>query len=233
MPTDARREFDGVRGVLFDAGGTLIHLDGERICRAAGVDVDSVAFSRAERDSMAAMRSWIGANPTSTDRERVPVFFDGILTRLGIAEEDRRREAVRAVAAEHARANLWSHAAAGSAATLEALRSRGYRTGVVSNADGRVRRLLEEAGLAPHLEVVIDSAEVGVEKPDPRIFLAATGRIETEPSACAYVGDVYEFDVVGARAAGLRPILIGPGEAPGWDPVVRVGRLPELLDLFP
>jgi HAD superfamily hydrolase (TIGR01509 family) len=209
---NARREFDGVRGVLFDAGGTLIHLDGERICRAAGVDVDSAAFSRAERDSMAAMRSWILANPTSTDRERVPVFFDGILTRLGIAEEDRRREAARAV---------------------ETLRSRGYRTGVVSNADGRVRRLLEEAGLAPHLEVVIDSAEVGVEKPDPRIFLAATGRIETEPSACAYVGDIYEFDVVGARAAGLRPILIGPGEAPASDPVMRVERLPELLELFP
>jgi putative hydrolase of the HAD superfamily len=225
--------------VLFDAGGTLIHLDGERICQAAGkagvagVAFDAVAFKRAELASLNSMRAWIAENPESTDRERLPVFLEGILSRLGYDEAERRREAARAVVAEHARSNLWSHAGAGAADTLETLRNRGYRIGVVSNADGRVRRLLEEAGLAPFLEVVIDSSDVGFEKPDPRIFHAATDRIGTPPSACAYVGDIYEIDVLGARRAGLQPFLIGPGEAPESDPVVRVRELSELLEHFP
>ena len=101
---------------------------------------------------------------------------------------------------------------------------------VVSNADGRVRGLLEAAGLAPHLEFVVDSAEVGVEKPDPRIFHAATEKLGLTPAACAYVGDIYEIDVVGAERAGLTPVLIGDGPAP--EGTRRVPDLPALLPLF-
>ena len=102
---------------------------------------------------------------------------------------------------------------------------------VISNADGRVRGLLEAAGLAPHLEFVIDSAEVGIEKPDPRIFHAATQRLGLPPARCAYVGDIYEIDVLGALGAGLTPILIGEGPAP--EPVLRVPDLWTLLNHFP
>lgn len=224
----------GLRAVLFDAGGTLIHLDGARICRAAGLDADLARFSQAEAESMAEMRAWIAEHPESTDAERLPLFLAGILGRLGLAGEEGRREAARAVVREHARANLWSQAAEGAAETLGGLQERGYRMGVVSNADGRVRRLLEDAGLSPYLDVVIDSSEVGLEKPDARIFLAATEQLSVEPSACAYVGDIYEIDVLGARAAGLHAILIGSGEVPDSDAGVdRVRRLPELLEMFP
>jgi len=94
-----------------------------------------------------------------------------------------------------------------------------------------VRALLQGAGLADYFEFVVDSAELGVEKPDPRIFHAATGRLELPPAACAYVGDIYEIDVLGARAAGLTPILISNGEAP--DGIARISALSELLGLFP
>jgi putative hydrolase of the HAD superfamily len=224
----------GVQAVLFDAGGTLIHLDGERLCRAAGIDADAAAFARAEREGTSAMRAWIARNPESTDRERLPVFLDGILRRLGLDDDSGRRMAAGAIAAEHARANLWSRRGDGAVETLRTLRERAYRVGVVSNADGRVRRLLEEAGLSPFLEIVIDSAEVGAEKPDARIFQFATERLGLAPSACAYVGDVYEIDVVGARGAGIHAILIGSGGVPESAlPVDRVAALPDLLELFP
>jgi putative hydrolase of the HAD superfamily len=136
-----------------------------------------------------------------------------------------------AVVEEHRKLNLWSRRAERALEALDALRERGYRMAVVSNADGRVRGLLEEAGLTGHLEFVVDSAEVGIEKPDPRIFRTATDRMGLLPSACAYVGDIYEIDIVGARGAGLEAVLIGDGPAPPG--TRRVANFDELLILLP
>jgi HAD superfamily hydrolase (TIGR01549 family) len=220
-----------ISAILFDAGGTLINVDGRRVCAAADLPYRAEEFVEAEAAAVGAVRAWILEHPESTDFERLPLFLDHLLRALEIdLPEDRNRAAAR-IAQEHGRANLWSGPAAGARETLAALAQRGYRLGVISNADGRVRKLLEDAGLAKHLEIILDSAEVGLEKPDPRIFLAATAELNLPPAACAYVGDLYEIDILGAEAAGLRPILIGRCPAP--DTVERVAGLEELLPLFP
>src|SRR4029077_6190428 len=155
------------------AGGTLINVDGRRVCAAADLPYRAEEFADAEADADAAVGAWILGHPESTDFERLPLFLDHLLRALRVDHpEDRSRAAVR-IAQEHGRANLWSGPAAGARETLAALAQRGYRLGVISNADGRVRKPLEDAGLATHLEIILDSAEVGLEKPDPRIFLAA------------------------------------------------------------
>ncbi len=84
---------------------------------------------------------------------------------------------------------------------------------------------LDSAGLGEHFEVVVDSKLAGVEKPDPRIFRAALEQLGIEPAAALYVGDVYEVDVVGARAAGLDAALVGSDTAAAptgvpWSPSV-------------
>jgi HAD superfamily hydrolase (TIGR01549 family) len=188
------------------------------------------AFRRAEAAAVAAVRRLVLDRPDTRDAERVPLYFETLVGGLGLEEPERRRAAARGVAEEHRRANLWSERAEGAAEVLTTLRGRGYRIAVVSNADGRVRGLLESAGLSRLLEFVVDSAEVGVEKPDPRIFHAATERLGLEPYECAYVGDIYEIDVVGAERAGLSAILVGDGPAP--ESVVRIARLGELEPLF-
>jgi HAD superfamily hydrolase (TIGR01662 family) len=219
-----------IRAILFDAGGTLIHVDGERFCAVAGLPWEEASFDAAENAAVAAVERFLRSNRSSTDAERLPLFFDTILAGLGVPPEG-RREAALAAAAEHRRSNLWSRAFPDAPEALSTLAARGYRLGVISNADGRVRALLEKAGLARYFELVLDSSEVGVEKPDPRIFLAATGRLRLDPSACAYVGDIYQIDIVGARRAGLMGLLIGPGPSPTG--IRRVATLAELVDLFP
>ena len=220
-----------VRAVLFDAGGTLIHVDGQRVCRAADVAFDDAVFRNAEAEAVGAVRALVLEKPDSRDSERIPLYFDTLLSGLGIADAAARRRSVEAVAVEHRRQNLWSRPADRARETLEILSARGYRLAVVSNADGRVRGLLEEAGLAGPLEFVVDSAEVGFEKPDARIFRTATDRLGLSPSSCAYVGDIYEIDVVGALGAGLEPVLIGDGPAPAG--VRRAANFEELLTLLP
>ena len=79
-------------------------------------------------------------------------------------------------------------------------------------------------------EFVIDSGEVGVEKPDPRIFQIALERMGVSAADALYVGDLYEVDVVGARAAGLDVVLLDPsGEHSGRD-VKTVRSVAELAD---
>ena len=112
--------------------------------------------------------------------------------------------------------------------TLEALRARGLETAVVSNADGRVASILANLGLVPHLTLIVDSQLEGVEKPDPAIFHLALSRLGVEAVRAAYVGDIYSIDVLGARAAGLTPVLL---DATGGYPDVDCATIASIYEL--
>ena len=112
------------------------------------------------------------------------------------------------------------------------LKRRGYRIGVVSNAEGRVEQDLGSAGYAGLLETVVDSHVVGVAKPDPRIFEICLERIGGRAADAIYVGDVPAFDVDGARAAGIDPVLIDPFDVHDDVEVTRIRALDELPGLL-
>ena len=113
---------------------------------------------------------------------------------------------------------LWRMVMPGVPEALGRLQRRGLTLAVVSNSDGTCAKSLEEAGLLRYLSFVIDSAEVGVEKPDPRIFEIALARCGADLRRTLYVGDLYHADVVGARGAGLHALLLDPyGDWPEMD----------------
>src|SRR5256886_328898 len=93
---------------------------------------------------------------------------------------------------------------------LRLVRDRGLTAGVVSNSNGTIRSILQALGLLPYLAFVLDSAEVGVEKPDPRIFRLAVEQARVAPREAVYVGELDSVDVRGARAARLDAILLDP-----------------------
>jgi HAD superfamily hydrolase (TIGR01509 family) len=111
---------------------------------------------------------------------------------------------------------------------LAAFRALGLRLVVVSNSDGTAERGLAAAGLRPYFEAVMDSAVVGYEKPDPRIFEHALAAIGGAPERAAHVGDLYHADVTGARAAGVHAVLLDPFD--DWQAVdcERARDLPDL-----
>jgi putative hydrolase of the HAD superfamily len=91
---------------------------------------------------------------------------------------------------------------------LRGLRERGMRLLAVSNWDCSLSAVLERCGLGELLDGVVTSAEVGASKPDPAIFRAALERAGSEPGQALHVGDTPEEDLAGARAAGIRALLI-------------------------
>ncbi len=113
---------------------------------------------------------------------------------------------------------------------LRELRSRGFALAIVSNWDVSLHDVLTDTGLSGLVDTVVISAELGVAKPDPRIFETALARIGgILPVEAVHVGDSVEFDVVGAHAAGLDAILVvRNGAAPSG--VRTIGGLDELLD---
>jgi putative hydrolase of the HAD superfamily len=91
---------------------------------------------------------------------------------------------------------------------LTALRGRGLRLVAVSNWDCSLGTVLARCGLVELLDGAISSAEAGAPKPDPAIFASALELVGCEPAEALHVGDTREEDVVGARAAGIRALLL-------------------------
>ncbi len=116
--------------------------------------------------------------------------------------------------------------------TLREARARGLRLVVVSNWDVSLHDVLADTGLAALVDGVITSAEQGSAKPAPAIFARGLQLAGVEAHEALHVGDSFEHDVAGARAAGIEPLLVvREGEAPAGVRTIR--SLPELLDLVP
>jgi putative hydrolase of the HAD superfamily len=92
--------------------------------------------------------------------------------------------------------------------TLEALRARGLRLGIISNFEGWLAKLLDHLEIRDLFEVVAISGDLGIQKPDPRIFHWAMGEAGVVPSQTLYVGDNPNFDAQPAHDMGMTGVLL-------------------------
>ncbi len=221
--------------VFLDAGGVLVFPNWARVADALvrrGVPADPRALASAEPHAKHEMDAPPGLAAAKTDLQRGWVYFNLVLKHAGIPRSDATKAALDDLHAYHQAFNLWEFVPADVAPALDALRARGVRLVVVSNANGKLRELFDRVGLASRVDLLFDSHEEGVEKPDPRLFRIALDRAGARAEATVHVGDLYHIDVVGARAAGLRAVLFdAAGLYPDAD-CPRIRALGELVHLL-
>lgn len=115
---------------------------------------------------------------------------------------------------------------------LDRLRDAGFRLGLISNTEENIRPVLARTGLEERFEALVLSAAVGIEKPDPAIFRLALEWMHVVPERAVFVGDFYSIDVVGARGAGIQPILLDAAGLSSDRVCLRLASLGELADLL-
>jgi putative hydrolase of the HAD superfamily len=225
--------------VFFDAGNTLLRMNYAVIARQLaghGIHVTPEQIQRAEWRARVRLDAEVLARFTagsSTESgSTAGSYLRYLLEGLGVTAEPM----VRSIAAWRRSYNvpvgLWNVADPDAEPMLRLLREAGLGAAVISNSNGSVRSILASLGLTRYLDFVLDSFEVGVEKPNPRIFELALERAGIGPREAVYVGDLYSVDVLGARAVGIPAVLLDPGACWGERDCPAAADLPGAVRLI-
>jgi putative hydrolase of the HAD superfamily len=210
-----QRPHPRIEAVFLDVGGVFHVPDHDMVTGVledVGVTVDRTRLDLAHFRGAAALDRW-----PSQLQGMWAAYQEAYAVAAG-ATPDQLAAAVVALNTMFAtHPEVWCRVLPGSPEALRALHATGVKLAIVSNSDGTVEeRLAENAicqvgeGPGVPVSIVVDSAVVGVAKPDPGIFRFALDAAGVAPEATLYVGDTVGADVVGARAAGLRPIHLDP-----------------------
>ncbi|MFH1688702.1 MAG: HAD-IA family hydrolase [Candidatus Eisenbacteria bacterium] len=202
-----------IRGVFFDAGNTILFPDYyiyRDICEALGVEVAIEGIVRAEAAARSAFDRSVADSPGSGVHEFWSVYYTPFFELLGVPAETIPDAIEMTRVANDTGLGIWKEPVEGLDDTLDELAARNLSLGIISNSDGRLEWRLDEIGILDRFDFVIDSAIVGISKPNRGIFRDALKRSSLSPEEAVYVGDYYEVDVRGARAAGMLPVLFDP-----------------------
>ena len=223
-----------IHTVFLDAGGVLVNPNWVRVSAAlAEHDVAVPADRLAAAEPRAKRRLDTGETIQATnDQQRGWTYFNLVLTEAGVALSRATDAALAGLNAYHQQFNLWETVPDGVRPTLAALRARGFRLAVVSNANGTLQRAFARLDLTSAVDAVFDSSDEGVEKPDPRFFQLALERVGARAETTVHVGDLFHVDVVGARAAGIRPVLLDVADLYSDADCLRVRSLSELVEVL-
>lgn len=190
------------RAVIFDLWATLVPWDQEgatRFCdeMAVAAGVEEERFREA----------WVGQRK---DREVRPIA-DHLRDLFGALGAEPDLDEVLAMRREWTKRSLQPRPDA--LETLAELRRRGHKLGLISVCSQDVPHVWDETPLAGALDELVFSCDVGVSKPDPRIYEVACERLSVRPADCLFVGDGANDELPGAERAGMAALqLRAPGE---------------------
>ncbi|MBL6633528.1 MAG: HAD-IA family hydrolase [Thermoleophilia bacterium] len=207
--------------VTFDAFGTLVRMDPPAPVLAglladAGYAVDDRVVEAALQQEIGHYRAHMHMGADAAGLAALRAQCGAVLARAlgpgGPGPEEATETLVH---------SLHFHLYDDALPALDALADRGTRVAVVSNWDCALPHHLERLGVADRFVVIAASAAVGAAKPDPAIFLHAVRAAGVQPGDAVHVGDRRAEDLDGARAAGLRALLLDREGHGGGPEVIR------------
>ena len=228
-----------IKGIIFDYGGTIdshgdhwseVIYDGYKAC---GVEVDKDEFRSsyvyAERE-LARVRH-IYPEHTFLDLMNIKMRLElGDLANRGIitqAVADEKAQPIARYCYERARASVDD-----ARPVLEQL-SQKYPLVLVSNFYGNVESVIRDMGIRQYFRGIIESAVVGVRKPDARIFMLGVIALGLKPEEVLVVGDSMRKDILPAESIGCRTAwLKGKGWTAEEDAMTHPSQITSLADLL-
>jgi putative hydrolase of the HAD superfamily len=208
-----------IRVVVFDLGGTLIYdkdpwspifhradLGLIQALQDAGLQVDPSTFFHGHRGLLSLYYDRRGDD---TDEETTAALLKQLLQEQGNLNVS---DNVIALALRSMYAVTQSNwfPEEDAIPTLQTLKERGFRLGLISNAadDENTQTLIDKGGFRPYLEFIISSAALGKRKPHPAIFQAAFDHFQVKANEAVMVGDLLETDILGAHQIGMESIWV-------------------------
>jgi HAD superfamily hydrolase (TIGR01549 family) len=205
--------------IIFDLGRTLIYFDGhwkqveDQADQALADELEELGFEIEKNDFLSRFRDRVEQYYQAREEDYLEhttqVVLKDILAECGYPNVSQQvlRDALAAfynVSQNHWKTEHDAHA------TLDILRARGFRMGMISNAadDADVQALVDQAQLRPYFDKILTSACVGLRKPDERIFNKLLDHWRLPASRVVMVGDMLNADILGARNAGIFSVWI-------------------------
>lgn len=226
--------------VIFDAAGTLVGRDSpdffeEFFVVAAGelgavITLDQVkaALSKAMEEPRFRKRDGRMSTPEQTRR----YFLDLYARVLGVAGLGGDLEPGLQQYYDRFQDGRYLEVYGDVRPTLETLKDRGVRLGVLSNWSEHLALVLERHGLVRYFSFLVVSAEAGCEKPDEQIFRMAIDRAEAPIDRILYIGDYPEEDILPAERIGLDALLIDRYEKYGRYRLPTIRQLTDVPGLL-
>jgi putative hydrolase of the HAD superfamily len=243
-----------VQAVLFDLGDTLIHgnfTTGETeivwaevyqtIINPANDPLipDLTTIRKAIADNVGKAMAYTWKHKVEEEMEIIPLFAKAFAV-AGLTNCNDNDFIHKVVSAEQGM--LYKRIVeVGSTvfSTLETLRERGYKLGLVSNfcnIPSVVKDNLNELGLLSYFDQVVISCELGWRKPSPKVYEAISKQIGIAPAECLFVGDRLIEDVLGPQKAGMKAVLTHEFRQEDLDPNIKpdalIKRLDEVLEIL-
>ncbi len=209
-----------IRAIFFDLDGTLRHnlpSGGEFFADYA----IELGLHATREDRLRAMRwehfYWANSPELKADKRAYPddaqfwaMYARRQLVALGASNDEADALTPKVTAYMSAAYKPKSVVPEDAMRLLPALKDRGYPLALISNRDKPYQEEAQALGLGTFFDLVLAGGELDMWKPEPHIFVHACQQLNVLPTETTYVGDNYFADVIGARRAGLRPVLYDP-----------------------
>jgi|Deesub1362A_J573_1020465.scaffolds.fasta_scaffold00222_48 HAD superfamily hydrolase (TIGR02253 family) len=197
---DSWKKPQELKAILFDLDGTLCEVHSrkgilENICRKMNIP----AISRDEY-----LRAYGKVIQKGVIDSRYEIFKT-ILEKRGIFNPS----LIKNVSEEYSKQVLnLNYLKNGAVELLNSLMGK-FKLGLITNGPARVQKeKINKLDIQKYFDIILISGEIGVAKPNPEIFKLALKNLKVHPENAIFVGDSYEYDIVGAKRIGMKTVLI-------------------------